>query len=381
MSENKNKEMELSPYYNFIFKVEPEDIIIVVKRETKLNHLFNEYFNRIQKPNLTLKNIDNIYFLINGKIITNKNEETIESFFKNNISSTFLVEVVNGKSHYLNYETIKVIKQTNYSSIYEAKVDYLNEPVAIKKINKEKIKEKIKEERIILEVTNEDFRPFIENFNIEIENMQKCQCENSVTIYDYYETEEDFIIIMELCHETLYDLLCKKENGFNNEEIKNILKQLNNTFKKMNYYNISHRDIKLNNILVKYLNSEKTEYKILLSDYGAGNQLYSTKTYFETYIGTKLTMAPEILDGQKYNDKCDLWSLGVIIYQLYTKKMPYEGDVDKAILNEINNKGLSILDAIDEKDKILKDLLTQLLQKDPEKRISWENYYKHPFLN
>ena len=47
----------------------------------------------------------------------------------------------------------------------------------------------------------------------------------------------------------------------------------------MNYYNISHRDIKLNNILVKYLNDEKTAYKVLLSDYGISNQFSYTKIY------------------------------------------------------------------------------------------------------
>ena len=92
-------------------------------------------------------------------------------------------------------------------------------------------------------------------------------------------------------------------------------------------------------------------------------------------------MAPEILDDQKYNNKCDLWSLGVIIYQLYTKKFPYEGNVNKAILNQIKKKGLSVLDVIEDNDYLLKDLLSKLLQKEPDKRISWEDYYKHPFFN
>ena len=166
-------------------------------------------------------------------------------------------------------------------------------------------------------ITEKDFKPEIEKFNKEIENMQKCYCENSVQIYDFYETEKEFIIIMELCDETLLDLLCDKENGFNNEEIKDILSQLNNVFRKMNYHNISHRDIKLNNILIKYLNEEKTKYKILLSDYGISNQLYTMTQKFSTHAGTQLIMAPEILNDEEYNSKCDLWSLGVIIYQLH----------------------------------------------------------------
>ena len=84
---------------------------------------------------------------------------------------------------------------------------------------------------------------------------------------------------MELCDETLFHMLKRKtkgkKTGFCAEEIKGILLQLNNVFRKMNYYNISHRDIKLNNILVKYLDKERNRYKVLLSDYGISNQLSS----------------------------------------------------------------------------------------------------------
>ena len=191
----------------------------------------------------------------------------------------------------------------------------------IKKINKDKIKEQMKSNLLKKVITEKDFKPEIEKFNKEIENMKKCYCENSVQIYDFYETEKEFIIIMELCDETLLDLLCDKENGFNNEEIKDILSQLNNVFRKMNNHNISHRDIKLNNILIKYFNEEKTKYKILLSDYGISNQLYTMTQKFSTHAGTQLIMAPEILNDEEYNSKCDLWSLGVIICQL--QHFPY----------------------------------------------------------
>ena len=56
---------------------------------------------------------------------------------------------------------------------------------------------------------------------------------------------------MELCDENLNELLCKRTQGFNSDEIKNILLQLNNVFKVMNKNKIAHRDLKLNNILVK----------------------------------------------------------------------------------------------------------------------------------
>ena len=124
-------------------------------------------------------------------------------------------------------------------------------------------------------ISEENFISEIQKFNKEIKNMEICQCENSVKIYDFFDTEKEFIIVMELCDKNLLDILIEKEKGFNAEEIKNILLQLNNAFKLMKKNKIIHRDIKTNNILVKYLNEEKTKYKVLLCDYGISRQIAS----------------------------------------------------------------------------------------------------------
>ncbi len=369
------------PFYNFIFQGYPEDIIITVKQGTKLKDLIKQYFEKIQKSNLLLNNFDNIYFLIDAKIITNQNEETIEEFFKNNISSTFLVEVVNGKSqsNRTNYEIIEKIKENLFSKVYKGRVPYLNENVAIKAINKERIKDAIMKETMKLQVSEEELKPYIEKFNKELNFMQKCQCENSVKIYDYYVTKDDFIIVMELCDENLNELLCRKQSGFSSDEIRNILLQLNNVFKVMNKNKISHRDFKLNNMLVKYKNSEKKEYRVLLCDYGESNQLLFEN--FKTHAGTKIYMAPEILLGRPYTDKCDLWSLGINIYQMYFKDFPYKGGVDLDLYKNIVKTGQSVLENIRKEDSKLKNLLSKLLAIEEKDRIDWEAYYKDPFFN
>ena len=98
---------------------------------------------------------------------------------------------------------------------------------------------------------------------------------------------------------------------------------------------IIHRDLKLENILVKYLNEEKTKYIVKLGDYGISREFDNQKTNRFTSIGTPYTKAPEIMKNEKYNDKCDLWSLGVIIYILFFKKRPFQGDNEIALLNNI----------------------------------------------
>ena len=366
--------------YTIQFKAESY-INIIEEGENKLGELIETYFKRIKRENLLVNNIEKIYFIYNGYII-NKSEynKKISEFFR--VKNNNLIEVLNSSHIRLEFVIESEIKTNTYTGVYKAKLKDSSTYVAVKKIFKNKIKEEMIFSLGKLDITEEDFRPEIEKFNKEIQNMEYCSCENSVKIYDYYDTEDEFVIVMELCDETLFHTLIRKtkgkKGGFSAEEIKEILLQLNNVFKRMNYYNISHRDIKLNNILVKYLDKEKTKYKVLLSDYGISNQLSSITKKFSTHAGTHLIMAPEILNNEKYTNKCDLWSLGVNIYQMYTKQFPYVSNVEKGILDLIEQNKQTILDVIE--DEKLKDLLSKLLVRDPEKRISWEEYYEHPFF-
>ena len=320
--------------YTFIFKgFDSKLIYISVNGKTKISQLIKLYLEKIQRLNLLINNIDNIYFIYNAQRITNF-EKTICEYFTNSYNNNSIL-VINGYNSRFKYEIIETIKDNLYTSVYKVKTlensDNYPKYVAIKKIKKEKIKEEMRLSKVKMKITEEEFRPEIEKFNKEIQNMEKCYCENSVKIYDYYDSEKEFIIVMELCDETLYDVLCRKPKNisFSPQEIRIILLQLNKVFKLMDKNKIAHRDIKLNNILVKYENKDKNQFKILISDYGVSNQIFSITQQLMTHAGTLLIMAPEILNDEPYNNKCDLWSLGVNIYLLYTKEYPYSSPVEK----------------------------------------------------
>ena len=367
-------------FVNFIFDNTYHDkILIKAKGDTTIEELIDLYFKRKGKSNLIVDNFEYTYFIYNAHILTYKNNKNkINSFFFSP-TNTIVVCRLDYRKELKDFEIIELIKENVYTLVYKAKIkNFFTEFVAIKKIKKEQLKEDIKENLVIDEISEGDFKKEINKFNRELENMKICRCENSVEIYDYFDTEEYFIIIMEFCDNNLFKELAKTKNGFKVEQIRKILKQLNNVFKLMNKYNIAHRDIKLNNILVKYLNNEKTEFKVLLSDYGVSNQLNSMTGKYMTHAGSQIIMAPEILNGEPYTNKCDLWSLGVNIFQLYTKKPPYNGKFDKVILEQIKKLGHKVLDVI--KDDKLKDLLSKLLVRDPKERLSWEEYFKHDFF-
>ena len=89
---------------------------------------------------------------------------------------------------------------------------------------------------------------------------------------------------------------------------------------------IIHRDVKPDNLMLQY------NGYIKVIDFGTSDKLAKGKM-FKQQIGTPLYIAPEVLNNN-YNEKCDLWSLGVNIYQLYTKKYPYFARFEMGILKE-----------------------------------------------
>ena len=201
---------------------------------------------------------------------------------------------------------------------------------------------------------------------------------NSVKCYEYFNTEDNFVIIMELCDTNLSEFLLnyfeKNEKGFNSEEIFEIMYQLKNTFKIMKENKISHRDLKLENILIKY--NEDKSYIEKLTDYGCSKKV--SLTYFYTKLGTIDYSAPEILKGEKYNYKCDLWSIGVIIYKLFFIKHPFSGSNESALIQKIEKFGNRFLPSTGNEE--LDNLIRQLLEKDPTRRLDWDEYFNHPFF-
>ena len=257
----------------------------------------------------------------------------------------------------------------------EGKSDYLGEGgfatvyKAIKKDTKEKRALKIIKKRKIIQIlkelnkkepTEDDINNFYKDIHKEIEFMKSMkgkndENKNTVKFYEYFHNSFEFVIVMELCDESLYDFLIRKKN-FNSDEIYYILTQLNKSFKRMNQLHIVHRDLNLKNILVKYENEEKTKFTLKLADYGISKTMIDVSK-LHTQKGTLRYMAPEVMDGE-YKDKCDLWSLGIIIYLLYFNRYPYDG----------------------EQPMDLNDLIKGLLNPSGDDRLSWNQYYNHKFF-
>ena len=232
----------------------------------------------------------------------------------------------------------------------------------------------------VIEIDNNADENYIKYIENEIKNMKICsnENENSVKYYEHFCYHNKIIIVMELCDCSLQKVLDEKEKGFTCQEIFNIMNQLNNTFKIMNENNIIHRDIKLDNILIKFIENSNLNFLVKLTDYGISKQL-SNGSIGKTQLGTPLTMAPEVLEGlNEYNYKCDLWSIGIIIYQMCFKEYPYKGKTQVALYNQIKQLGKKLLKKTNNQN--LDNLINSLLVIEPEKRINYTDYFNHPFF-
>lgn len=194
----------------------------------------------------------------------------------------------------------------------------------------------------------------------EIEIMKEfSNLENAVKLINNDRINDDLIIVMEKCDKNLGNSKLKEE------EIKELLIQFKPIFIHLNDNNIIHRDIKPDNILIKYNEANKIIYK--LSDFSLAKYLRnSSNSLFGGCIGY---MSPQIIDKVEYTNKTDIYSLGATIYYLLFGETPSMKNVLTQKFDKLPN------------DENLKDLLQKMLKYEEKDRISWDELINHPFLS
>ena len=197
-----------------------------------------------------------------------------------------------------------------------------------------------------------------------------------VKIKDYFEDYKNDYIILELCkNKSLAEYLEHRGGKLTEIEVKCYIFQLLQVLNFLHKNRAIHRDLKPSNLLL----DEKNELKIGDFDKIA---LILDKDRRYTVCGTYNYMAPEIFEnnGKGYSFKVDIWSVGVIMYQLLTGKLPFNGEnnveIQKNILSfqpeGLNTSELSLISA---------DLIKQILVKDPTKRPGINQILYHYFFH
>ncbi|WUR03107.1 protein kinase C-like [Vairimorpha necatrix] len=135
---------------------------------------------------------------------------------------------------------------------------------------------------------------------------------------------------------------------------------------------VIYRDLKLNNILLT------RDGHIKLCDFGLCKENMKPQNITYTFCGTLDTIAPEIIKNEGYTNLVDLWSYGVILYELYTKTPPFSGITHREICKSITESEPDYKEGIPE-DAV--DLIKKLLVKDPSKRITLNEMKTHKYFD
>ena len=256
----------------------------------------------------------------------------------------------------------------------------------------------------ISNLKREKFAQYLKN---EINIMKILGHKNIVKLHEVIKRDKNIYIIMEYINGgTLLDYLTSYKKMHNDKPfpqkiIQYFLKQIVDGLIHIHSKNVLHRDIKLENILlnfppeIKKENRDYTQAQIKIIDFGLSTQLRhyqykdkDKKILAQSAVGTPMYMDPIILSKydkyggikkyQLYDEKCDIWSLGAITYEMLTGQNLFQAKNMTDLLNKIK-KGNYFLNVNELSSEII-SFLNCMLQYKPEKRLSAQELAKHQFL-
>ncbi|CDW83098.1 protein kinase domain containing protein [Stylonychia lemnae] len=210
----------------------------------------------------------------------------------------------------------------------------------------------------------------LNNLRQEIEILKGLYHENIILLLDSFETSHEFCVVTEFAQGELFEIL-EDDRNLPEAEVRKIAQQLVHALYYLHSHRIIHRDMKPQNILISANGIVK------LCDFGFARSM-STNTIVLTSIkGTPLYMAPELVQELPYNHTVDLWSLGVIIYELFVGTPPFYTNSIYTLIHLIVKDPVKFPDNMSPE---FKSFLQGLLNKTPSERLSWPELLQHPFV-
>jgi calcium-dependent protein kinase len=218
------------------------------------------------------------------------------------------------------------------------------------------------------------------NLYKESDILTKLDCPYIIKIYDSYNSENGLYYLTEYCkHGHLLKQVMRRETPLSERKVAFIMFQILSAVSSCHSYRIIHRNLLLENILI-HDKDHNGDYYIKLSNFKTARLHNNQTKMIKKVKGGLYYIAPEVLE-KSYNEKCDIWSCGVIMYSLLSGKFPFEGKSEEAIMEKIKKGKFDILDRKWEKISFdAKDLINELLNFDFKKRITAKNALKHKWF-
>lgn len=173
------------------------------------------------------------------------------------------------------------------------------------------------------------------NLFAELEILRTMDHPNIIKLFEVFEHNGFLYVVTEYCSGGELFEYVRSNNRLTEKTISFIMKQIFSAVKYMHEKRIVHRDLKPENIVLEFKNMKGSKCDappIKIIDFGTAVKL--EKNYLTDKVGSPYYVAPDVLD-HKYNEKCDLWSCGVILYTLLSGSPPFKGRTQQEIFESI----------------------------------------------
>ncbi|KAK3509495.1 hypothetical protein QTP70_035151, partial [Hemibagrus guttatus] len=251
------------------------------------------------------------------------------------------------------YHVLEMIGEGSFGRVYKGRRKFSGQVVALKFIPKVGRSEKE-----------------LRSLKREIEIMRGLKHPNIVLLLDSFETQTEVVVVTEYAEGELFQIL-EDDGCLPESQVREIACQLVSALYYLHSHRILHRDMKPQNILLGKGGVVK------LCDFGFARAMSVSTLVLTSIKGTPLYMSPELVEEKPYDHTADLWSLGCILYELHTGAPPF---YTNSIFQLVQ---LIVKDPVKWPENMSQgcvSFLKGLLNKDPQKRLTWPGLLHHPFV-
>ncbi|KAM5137765.1 serine/threonine-protein kinase 33 [Mantella aurantiaca] len=220
----------------------------------------------------------------------------------------------------------------------------------------------------------------------EVSILKRVNHEHVIHLEEVFETPKRMYLVMELCEGGELKGILRRRKRFSETETRHVIHSLASAIAYLHRKDIVHRDLKLENILVKSNENQSDEemmVNIKVTDFGLAVQKggVGSENMLQAKCGTPIYMAPEIINAHDYTQQCDIWSIGVIMYMLLCGDPPFVAALEDKLFGLIKKGELKFSHAAWQSvSDAAKDVLQKLLRVDPAERITANELLDDPWI-
>ena len=303
-----------------------------------------------------------------GNVFPKFNKKTTKPDFTDEINLTNSMIVSESTDPNKDYKKLNCLGESQGTAVYRVQHNITEDIRAMKIIKKSRADQDKTEEN-----NKED-----DEIKNEITILRSLDHPNILKIFEFFSSKDSYIMVTEFCQRgDLFQEIVDR-GPFKEKYCAFVTYQILSAINHCHIMKIIHRDLKPENVLI--VDKDKNELpRIKICDFGT-SKIFEKGKAERKAVGSPYYMAPEILSNN-YNEKCDLWSCGVILYILLAARPPFSGEDDDEIINSVKSGRYDLTSPpFNKVSKMCLDLLKKLLTVDPDKRISAQEALNHKWF-